>query len=166
MTGGNEITFSVQSFNEGGLHGIIEVNGRAVLSGGVVVDWVSVVAVWVFGVVVVAVVSEPFVVEVSVDVSLVVAETWVNGVLGSVALVTSLAVGAWFSNLEDWVSLLVSSDLELANNDLLEFLVSVENFGVGVTASDVSSFGPDELGQDSLLAMLSSIRVNVNVVKV
>lgn len=117
----------------------------------------AVVMVWVWvGVVMVVGEVEVFWMEV-VMVSSVDAEVWVMSTVGGVAMEAVWAVTAWLTNLEHWVTFLVTGVLELTNNDLFVFVTVLVMviFGVCVTATDVSSFGPDELGEDSLLVVLS-----------
>jgi len=55
------------------------------------------------------------------------------------------AGGAWFSSLEDGVSLLVSCNFELTNDDLSEFGVAVDDLRVSKGTTDATSLSPDEL---------------------
>lgn len=154
---------------------------RAVLN----TSWVVVCVVgMVINVVLVVGEVEPFVVKV-VGISLINAEMWMVVAVSGVAFEAVGACGAWFTNVENWMSLLVASRLELANNDLLVFVrmsimmmmmgvivmcgvmmgvvvmggvvmvVGMFNMGICVSATDMASFGPDELGEDSLLVVLS-----------
>lgn len=60
-----------------------------------------------------------------VMVSLVDAKVWVMSTVGGVAFEAVWAVCAWLSDLEDWVTFLVTSVVELANNDLFVFVTVV-----------------------------------------
>jgi hypothetical protein len=77
------------------------------------------------------------------------------------AVMVSWATRAWFSSLEDGVSLLVSSNFELANDDLSEFGVAVDDLRVSKGATDATSLSPDELREDSLGIVLGFIGIDV-----